>query len=155
MKVRLKGLHSSTFTKGGVSSKYFYAWRGGPRLEKDGTPITDKNDPLLVVAFTKAHESAKRRSSEDLNALIAAFLISGEFKKLGEYSKRDYLKYIKRISLDSRLRVLRGVQPYLTGLLPGRERTATESAIRGRRGGRASGRISCPHRCPARTLPHR
>jgi integrase len=91
MKVPLKGLHRSSYTYKGVKTVHFFAWRGGPRLNyEDGKPIQDKKDPALITAFGKAHEDLKKR-------LIAAFLITNEFKKLSEASKRDYRRHIKRI----------------------------------------------------------
>jgi integrase len=98
MKVRLKGMKLGSFKKAdGSKVTYFYAWRAGPRLNhEDGSPITSILDPYLHVAYTKAHAELKKPKG-DLAALIAAFLISGEFKKLSDASKRDYRNHIKRI----------------------------------------------------------
>jgi integrase len=101
MRVRLKGLKQSAFTLAdGTRVKYFYAWRpDGPRLNyPDGTPITDKTDPALVVAYTKAHDDAKRNGGAGkLSTLIAAFKIANEFTKLAAETKKGYLKYLARI----------------------------------------------------------
>jgi integrase len=99
VQLRLKGLHSSkSARKSEEPIYYFYAWRGGPRCNyPDGTPILDKTDPAMALAYAKAHEDLKKRPVGDINSLIDAFLIANEFTKLSDSSKRSYRRHLDRI----------------------------------------------------------
>jgi integrase len=72
---------------------YFYAWRGGPRL--DGEPGS--------VEFIQSYECARRdRRAPDASvfkSIIADYLASKDFGALRDRTKADYQKQIAKIEL--------------------------------------------------------
>jgi integrase len=72
----------------GTVRTYYYAWRGGPRL--DGEPGT----PAFMASYNKAIADTKKPKAGDLKSLIAAFKKSTDYTGLADRTQRDYAKQI-------------------------------------------------------------
>lgn len=93
MRVMLKGVHRvRRKLAGGSEAVYYYAWRGGPRLE--GEP----GSPEFVASFAAAGESRKVSTGENVHALITEFRASGEFTTRSDSTKRAYQAYLQLIA---------------------------------------------------------
>jgi integrase len=92
MRVRLKGINRKRkrLADGRVVT-YYYAWKGGPRLE--GEPGT----PEFVASFNAAHASQRARSEDVLSVLLRAFYDSGDFALLAERTRLDYKRQFEKI----------------------------------------------------------
>jgi integrase len=75
----------------GETRLYFYAWRGGPRI--DAEPGT----PDFIRLYHEAHAWLRRPRAGTLMTLIAEFKASAEFRQLSTSSIRSYNSYIKLI----------------------------------------------------------
>ena len=94
MRVRLKGIASATYKRAdGTKARYWYAWRGGPKLP--GEPGT----PEFMEAYHRAiaERPNTKAKAESVATLIVEYKASHKFTKLGDRTKIDYLKQIKRI----------------------------------------------------------
>lgn len=92
MRVRLKGIHKVSKTLAdGSRADYFYAWRGGPRL--DGKP----GDPAFVASYNRAVANLKTPPQGILFTLIAEWKASADYRKLSDASRRNYVAYLKLI----------------------------------------------------------
>jgi integrase len=92
MRVILKGIHRVKMRVAtGETRIYFYAWRGGPRI--DAMPGT----PEFVRLYHDAHASVRKPKFGTLMTLIAEFNASAEFRRLSVSSLRSYLAYISLI----------------------------------------------------------
>lgn len=76
---------------------YWYAWKGGPRLE--GEPGSS--------AFKRSYEAAMRAARtgsapDHLGAVLDEYLASPEFRKLAPRTRRDYAHYLEmaRVEFD-------------------------------------------------------
>lgn len=88
----LKGIHCvKARLATGETRLYFYAWRGGPRI--DAVPGT----PEFIRQYHEAYASQRKPKSGTLMTLIAEFKASPEFHRLSPSSVRSYLFYIKLI----------------------------------------------------------
>jgi hypothetical protein len=90
MRVQIKGIHT-TYKKlaSGETRKYYYAWRGGPRI--DAGPGT----PEFVRLYG---EAGKKKSSEDnVRSLIDYFKDNEEYTGLSRHARRAYDGYLKLI----------------------------------------------------------
>lgn len=99
MLVKLKGIDTAWKTLAdGTRVRYLYAWRGGPLLKRaDGTPIRDKADPQLHVAFAAAHAAKASESTKTVGDLIDLFLESTEFKNdIAPRTQDDYRKILDK-----------------------------------------------------------
>lgn len=91
MRVRLRGVHRvKARLSGGAVAFYFYAWRGGPRI--DAEPGT----PEFHLAYTEAHKSRTKPPKGLLFTLIAEFRGSSDFPR-NEDTARAYNTYLKII----------------------------------------------------------
>jgi integrase len=92
MHIRLKGLNSvaKTLANGSVI-RYYYAWKGGPRLR--GEPGT----PEFIAGYHEAVSARKSPPPGTLLALLQAYQTSSEFTGLRDRTRADYVKQIKRI----------------------------------------------------------
>src|SRR5258705_13800679 len=92
MRIRLKGINSLTKKLAdGTSKTYWYAWKGGPRIDaKPGTPE-------FMRLYNEAVASYKKESAETFSSLIDYFKDCNEYKDLSEKSKRAYEGYLKLI----------------------------------------------------------
>lgn len=92
MRVNLAGLYWTQATlKSGELVKYYYAWKGGPRIKAQfGTQA-------FLREFNEKIAARKIPPKGIVFSLIAEFKSSAEFKQLGEKTKKDYLRYINLI----------------------------------------------------------
>lgn len=92
MRVHLKGINRVTKTlSDGSRITYFYAWKGGPRLE--GKP----GDPDFVASFNRAVASRTAVPSGTVMAVLRAYQESSNFADLKERTRRDYKRLIVKI----------------------------------------------------------
>lgn len=95
MRVRLKGLNSRRKTLADGSWKtYWYAWKGGPRLE--GKPGT----PEFMAAYNAAIAAKVVLPTGVLKSVIMRFEHSAEFGQLAERTRADYLKHLDAIERE-------------------------------------------------------
>ncbi len=85
--VELKGIHTVK-AKGNV---YYYAWRGGPRL--DGQPGT----AAFMASYNEAIANRMEPESGRFRSIITHYKAT-EFKKLADSTKRVWSPWIDRIS---------------------------------------------------------
>ena len=90
MRVRLRGINSVTKRlAGGRSVTYWYAWKGGPRLQGElGTPE-------FVASYNKAVASKVSPPQGVLLSLIQGYQASTDFGGLAHRTRTDYVKKIK------------------------------------------------------------
>jgi integrase len=86
--VRLKGVHEVR-TSGRV---YYYAWRGGPRLQ--GSP----GSPEFIAAFEQAHADRKAPTKGAFREIITSYKASPAFKKLRPDTQRAYGYHLSTIA---------------------------------------------------------
>ena len=91
MRVRLKGILKVTGQRG--KGTYYYAWRGGPRVDTDAAPGTAE----FMQAYNEAIATAKRPENGKFADLIALYKKSAEFTTRSAKTQKDYLRYIKLI----------------------------------------------------------
>jgi hypothetical protein len=135
MRVRLKRLHSAYCRLAdGRKQIYYYAWRGGPRLQ--GEPGTAEFITSYNEAF--ARKVVAPGGTGTMISLLQAYQESGEFRdKLAERTKRDYIAKIQLIERkfgDMPLAALadaRSRDVFLTwrDSLPGNSRRQSDYAI--------------------------
>lgn len=87
VKVKLSGVATAT-AKG---RRYYYAWRGGPRLH--GEP----GSPEFIASFAAAMESRKPRDDNRIRALVALYKASPAFNGLAETTRRIWTRWLDRI----------------------------------------------------------
>ena len=92
MRVELRGLHW-TLAKlaDGRKVRYWYAWRGGPRLK--GEPGT----PEFMAAYNAAVAARVAPPEGRLLSLIAAYQKTQDFLRLRDRTRADYVKQIMKI----------------------------------------------------------
>lgn len=92
MRVRLKGIHTVKATLAdGTVRRYYYAWRGGPRLE--GKP----GSPEFIAGFNAAIAALRAPPPGVLETLIAEWRASADFASLSKASRRNYDAYCATI----------------------------------------------------------
>lgn len=93
MRVKMTGLHAVKMKlSGGKERTYYYAWRGGPRLEGR------YGSPEFLASYNAAVASRKALPQGQFRSVIAAYKESAEFnKKLSPRTKADYLKHLAKI----------------------------------------------------------
>lgn len=90
--VRLKGLNRvSKRLANGRRVIYWYAWKGGPRLE--GTPGSTE----FINSFNAAHAARKAPKNTNLAALVQRYRASPEFAKLADTTRKIWHAWLKRI----------------------------------------------------------
>ena len=94
MRIDAKGLHWTVATLAdGTQKKYWYAWRGGPRL------IGEPGSPEFIASYN-AHAASKLPddANKNLSWLIRDYQDGGHFKhKLSERTRGDYRKLLTKI----------------------------------------------------------
>jgi integrase len=95
MRVRLKGLNSKTVTLAdGTKRTYYWAWKGGPRIKGEfGTPE-------FIASYNEAASAKVATPSDVLLSILQQYQESAEFKKLGERTKVDYVRWIMVIEKE-------------------------------------------------------
>lgn len=92
--MRLKGLNRVNVTlASGKRVTYWYAWKGGPRL--DGQPGT----PEFIASFTRAVEARKAPSGDTLASLVGMFRSSPEFGRLADSTQAEWRRWLARIEV--------------------------------------------------------
>jgi integrase len=92
MRVRLKGINSvrKTLADGSVT-EYFYAWKGGPRL--NGRPGT----PEFIASYQAAVSQKISSPASNMSWLLDCFRDSHDFEKLAPRTQEDYAQKIDAI----------------------------------------------------------
>lgn len=95
MRVNLKGIHRvRKKLASGLFATYYYAWRGGPRIEaRFGTPEFHQ-------AYVAAHAAQREKPIESLNAVFRAFEQSSDYTSLSDRTRKDYAKHLKHIEAE-------------------------------------------------------
>jgi integrase len=92
MRIRLKGINSkSKRLADGTVKTYWYAWKGGPRIE--GQPGT----PEFIASYNAAVAKKVESPAGRLLAIFARFDGSAEFNRLAERTKADYRQHLTAI----------------------------------------------------------
>ena len=95
MRVQLKGINSRRKRLAdGREVTYYYAWKGGPRLH--GKP----GSPEFVASYNEAAASRRRTSPGTLQSILNAFQDSGEWDRLADRTRSDYVKKIRLIETE-------------------------------------------------------
>jgi integrase len=95
MRVRLKGINRVTkLLASGSRVTYYYAWKGGPRLE--GEP----GSPEFIASFNAAVAHRSRPRDDQFQSLIDKYVASPEFTKLAASTRKDYTWHIKVIERE-------------------------------------------------------
>ena len=88
VKVELRGIAKVT-AKGRT---YYYAWRGGPRLE--GKPGT----PEFIASYNKAVEELRAPDTNRFRSLVTQYKGSPDYRRLGLSTKQNWTPWLDRIS---------------------------------------------------------
>ena len=128
MRIKLKGINRvSKKLADGKRVTYYYAWKGGPRLE--GEPGTTE----FISSYNAAVASLKRLPTGSLQFVIDDFERSSEFTRLAPRTQSDYKKFLKLIRNefgDMPIKLL--ADPRTRGqLLAWRDRLAAKSRRQG------------------------
>lgn len=92
MRVRLKGINRITKKLAtGASVTYYYAWKGGPRLE--GT----EGSPEFHASYNRAVAARRAAPKDQLRAILDKFQESSDFLDLAEKTRKDYRKHFRAI----------------------------------------------------------
>ncbi|MDF0491174.1 tyrosine-type recombinase/integrase [Sphingomonas sp. H39-1-10] len=96
MRVKLNGvLKVRKKLASGRTTTYYYAWRGGPRLE--GSPGSRE----FHKSYFAAHEKPiVKPAVEVLNSIFDAFLISSDYTQLADRTQKDYKKHLVHIRAE-------------------------------------------------------
>jgi integrase len=90
--VRLRGLNRvAKRLADGRRVVYWYAWKGGPRLE--GQP----GSPEFIASFNRAVAARKAPRTETLAALVQRFRASPEFNRMADSTKAEWRRWLARI----------------------------------------------------------
>jgi hypothetical protein len=89
MRIKLKRLHRVE-SKGRV---YYYAWRGGPRINTGAAP----GSPAFMQAYNGAVATVRAPTTDKVVSLIKLYKGTTEFTRLSARTQADYLKQIKKI----------------------------------------------------------
>ena len=95
MRVPLKGINRvRKKLADGTTVTYFYAWKGGPRLE--GTP----GSPEFHASYNRAVESRRPAVSGTVQAILDAYQASSDFDALAPRTRSDYRKLLRVIEAE-------------------------------------------------------
>lgn len=93
--VRPKGVHTSPKTLAdGTRKRYYYAWKGGPRLP--GEP----GSPEFLSAYEAAHRTRRKAPAKTFHAVIADYKASDEFADLATRTRKYYIRCISNIEQE-------------------------------------------------------
>ncbi|HWK13238.1 MAG TPA: site-specific integrase [Rhizobiaceae bacterium] len=87
--VELKGLHTVK-AKGRV---YYYAWRGGPRIQTEAAPGT----PDFMRAYNQAIEDHRAPDPDRFRAVVKTYRKSPDYLKLATSTQRNWSRWLDRI----------------------------------------------------------
>jgi integrase len=92
MRVRPKGINSYTAKLAdGTTKTYWYAWKGGPRLQ--GDPGT----PEFISSYNEAAAQKVRTPEGRLLSLLQAYQASDDFRQLAPRARDDYAGIIEKV----------------------------------------------------------
>jgi hypothetical protein len=92
MRIRLKSLNSVTKKLAdGTTRTYWYAWKGGPRL--DGEP----GSAAFIASYNAAVARKAVPARGKLLSLLHDYQASEDFRSLAASTRRSYVPLIKRI----------------------------------------------------------
>jgi integrase len=92
MRVRLKGINSHTAKLAdGATKTYWYAWKGGPRL--DGEPGT----PEFIASYNAAAAQKIKAPEGRLISLLQAYQCSDDYRQLAPRTRDDYAGIIEKV----------------------------------------------------------
>ena len=92
MRVKLPHVASATkILASGERVTYYYAWRGGPRL--DGEPGSAE----FIQSYERARRERRSPDASVFKSIIADYLASEDFDALRDRTKADYQKQIAKI----------------------------------------------------------
>jgi len=92
MRIRLKGINCHTAkVADGTTKTYWYAWKGGPRLQ--GDPGT----PEFIASYNEAVSRKVTPPRGTLLSLLAQYQASEDFRALANSTRRSYVPLIGRI----------------------------------------------------------
>jgi len=95
MRVRLKGINSiRKRLADGTTVKYWYAWKGGPRLR--GEP----GSPEFIASYNDAVARKVVPPPGTILSILQAYQASHDFRELRDRTREDYSKFISRIERD-------------------------------------------------------
>jgi integrase len=95
VRVRLRGINSRTkVLADGRRVTYWWAWKGGPRLE--GEP----GSPEFIASYNAAHAAKIEVPAGELLSVIRYYETTSEFTKLAERTRKDYRKHIAAIEAE-------------------------------------------------------
>jgi len=91
VRVRLRGINSVNKTlKDGTRVTYWYAWKGGPRLDGEA------GDPEFVASYNRAVASLRAPVEGLLLNVLVKFQQTDEFRRLAERTREDYREIIDK-----------------------------------------------------------
>lgn len=94
--VRVRGLNRvRKKTADGREVIYWYAWKGGPRLE--GKP----GSPEFLASYNAAVAARRTPRNDTLTGLVAAYRASPEFTTKSESTKKEWGRWLDRIAADA------------------------------------------------------
>ena len=88
VKIDLKGVATAT-AKG---NRYYYAWRGGPRLK--GKP----GSPEFIASYNEAHEARRTPDDGRMRALVTLYKASPAYTALADSTRRQWAPWLDRIT---------------------------------------------------------
>ena len=92
MQIKAKGLHWTPVTLADGSKKtYYYAWRGGPRLNGE------YGSPEFIASYNAAIATKVVVPEGKLLSLLQGYQASQDFLGLRERTRADYIKQIEKI----------------------------------------------------------
>jgi integrase len=92
MRVHLKGINSHTARLAdGTTRTYWYAWKGGPRLE--GEP----GSPEFTASYNEAAAQKVKPATGRLLFILQAYQASEDFRQLAERTRKDYAQIIRKV----------------------------------------------------------
>jgi len=95
VRVRLKGINSLTARLAdGTVRTYWYAWKGGPRIN------AEPGTPEFIRLYSEAVAARQKKNDDIFRSLIDYFKDQSEYGRLGEKSKRAYDQYLKLIDAE-------------------------------------------------------
>lgn len=95
MRVKLKGINQiSKCLADGTRVTYYYAWKGGPRL--NGSP----GSPEFMASYNEAINARKLRPAGTLRSILDAYESSADFLALADRTRSDYKKHLRAVALE-------------------------------------------------------
>jgi hypothetical protein len=95
MRVRLKGLNSKTkVLSDGTKRTYWYAWKGGPRIE--GLPGT----PEFMASYNAAVSAKAQPAQGVILSITQGYQASDAFRSRSDITCKDYIRHIKAIEAE-------------------------------------------------------